>query len=84
MGIVLAVSIAQYNAATRRWIWRNCPLQKVAIFFHWTKRSNSGNQSYGHAPVIIGIDNGELIYHDPENAPSTSALQALNAQLCQL
>jgi hypothetical protein len=41
------------------------------VFFYWTK--SSGGHSYGHASVLIGTDDGErnVIYHDPENAPTS-------------
>ena len=39
------------------------------IFFYWSK--SHGGQSYGHASVIIGADNKNVIYHDPEKAPNS-------------
>lgn len=38
------------------------------IFFYWTKSHAGG--SYGHASVVIGVKNKEVIYHDPESAPN--------------
>jgi len=42
------------------------------IFFYWRK-TPKGKGSYGHASVMIGTNdrNGTVIYHDPENAPSS-------------
>ena len=39
------------------------------IFFYWMK--GHGANSYGHASVIVGVDNAGIIYHDPENAPNS-------------
>ena len=39
------------------------------IFMYW--RKTHGNQTYGHASVIIGTDKQGIIYHDPENAPNS-------------
>lgn len=39
------------------------------IFFYWMKRH--GGSRYGHASVIIGTDRSGIVYHDPENAPSS-------------
>lgn len=47
-------------------------LQAGPILFSWMKKGTSGNQPYGHASVIIGVDNGKLIFHDPEDAPYSS------------
>ena len=39
------------------------------LMMFWTK--TQGGQSYGHASVIIGVRNNQVIYHDPENAPNS-------------
>jgi hypothetical protein len=39
------------------------------IFLYWMKTHDS--QTYGHASVIIGVDGTGIVYHDPENAPSS-------------
>jgi hypothetical protein len=39
------------------------------IFFYWTKQH--GGKSYGHASVMKGTDDKNVIYHDPENAPNS-------------
>ncbi len=47
------------------------------IFFYWMK--THGGATYGHASVIIGVDDTRITYHDPENAPnSTMTIQAFN------
>src|SRR5262245_9231092 len=43
--------------------------QQGPIFFYWRKW-HSGSQ-YGHASVIIGVDGGRIVYHDPENLPNS-------------
>jgi hypothetical protein len=39
------------------------------IFMYWMK--THGGQTYGHASVIIGVDQNQVTYHDPENAPNS-------------
>jgi hypothetical protein len=38
------------------------------LLVYWVK-TNAKGQTYGHASVLIGIESGTLIIHDPENAP---------------
>jgi hypothetical protein len=38
------------------------------IFFYWTKTSKQNGATYGHASVMIGVDGGQIIYHDPEGS----------------
>ena len=44
--------------------------QRGPIFFYWRKQH--GGQSYGHASVIIGVNDTDIIFHDPENAPNST------------
>lgn len=47
------------------------------VYFGWTK--TVGRESYGHASVLIGVDNNHIWYHDPENAPnSRMSIQRFN------
>jgi hypothetical protein len=39
------------------------------IFFYWMK--THGGSTYGHASVMIGVDETGVTYHDPENAPNS-------------
>lgn len=39
------------------------------IFMYW--RKTHGSNTYGHASVIIGVDDKNVIYHDPEKAPDS-------------
>lgn len=49
------------------------------IFFGWIKTHN-GN-TYGHASVIVGVKNPNVIIHDPENRPFFEiSLKDLNKQ----
>jgi hypothetical protein len=43
--------------------------ERGPIFLYWIK--SRGGDSYGHASVIIGVDDSGIIYHDPENAPNS-------------
>lgn len=43
--------------------------ERGPIFFYWMK--THGGNTYGHASVIIGVDDTGIIYHDPENAPNS-------------
>ena len=50
------------------------------IGFYWIK--TAGGATYGHASVLIGIDAGTVVYHDPENGPrSTMPLAEFNRLL---
>ena len=50
------------------------------IGFYWIK--TSGGNTYGHASVLIGIINGTVVYHDPENGPkATMGLAEFNQRL---
>ena len=52
------------------------------IFFYWQKTSKSG-ATYGHASVIIGVEDGggssNVVYHDPEGDPRIG--QSRNARM---
>ena len=41
------------------------------LIVYWWKTNDEG-QSYGHASVLIGAADRNIILHDPENAPRTS------------
>lgn len=52
------------------------------LFFGWMKTHNGS--TYGHASVIIGARGGNVIYHDPENAPrSEASIATFTARLAQ-
>ncbi|WP_282608826.1 papain-like cysteine protease family protein [Pelagibius sp. Alg239-R121] len=40
------------------------------MIIYWYKTNDKG-QSYGHASVLIGAEDKNIILHDPENAPHT-------------
>ncbi|WP_082012960.1 papain-like cysteine protease family protein [Belnapia sp. F-4-1] len=44
-------------------------LKKYGPLIVYWEKTNAQGKSYGHASVLIGIDSGTLIIHDPENAP---------------
>jgi Papain-like cysteine protease AvrRpt2 len=41
------------------------------IFFYWNK--THGSNTYGHASVIIGVNDAMVMYHDPEEAPGAGS-----------
>lgn len=69
----LPASVAELDLALRKW---------GPIFLPWLK--THGGNTYGHASVIIGVGDSNVIYHDPENAPrSEMALEDMRAKLAQ-
>lgn len=39
------------------------------LMFAW--RKSDGGHTYGHMSTLIGVENEEVIFHDPEDAPSS-------------
>lgn len=69
----LPASVAELDLALRRW---------GPIFVPWLK--THGGSTYGHASVIIGAHDANMIFHDPENAPhSELPLETMRAQLAR-
>lgn len=67
----LPASVAELDLVLRKW---------GPIFMPWLK--THGGNTYGHASVIIGVTDTNVIFHDPELAPrSELALEELRAKL---
>ena len=47
------------------------------IFFYWRKTSNANGATYGHASVIVGVEDSghKVVYHDPEGSASIGAFR---------
>lgn len=47
------------------------------IFMYWTKTSKKNGATYGHASVIVGVDDAanQIIYHDPEGKAEIGAFR---------
>lgn len=69
----LPASVAELDLTLRQW---------GPLFMPWIK--THGGNTYGHISVIIGVNDVNMIYHDPENAPrSEMALEDMRAKIAQ-
>jgi len=69
----LPASVAELDLTLRQW---------GPLFMPWIK--THGGNTYGHISVIIGVNDVDMIYHDPENAPrSEMALEDMRAKIAQ-
>ncbi len=72
--VELATELPESPAALEEQLRRWGPL-----FMPWI--TTHGGNTYGHASVILGVRGGNMIYHDPENAPrSEMPLETMRGQ----